>query len=112
MGSQPQKVRTPANLSNAFAFGHERARFESRRGKVARPCLLFWCSFLLVGASLAGGDQALQAAVDVGAPRGRTDFEALVFGHQAQVSETHLGLVALPGDVEHDLRVLPLGLVL
>src|SRR5512147_2284340 len=69
-------------------------------------------AFLRVGVALAGRDQAAQAVVDVEAPGAGAIPVALEAGKQADVGETDLGLVALPGDLEDHVRAVPLGLVL
>src|SRR5512143_1326962 len=69
-------------------------------------------AFLRVGVALAGRDQAAQAVVDVEAPGAGAVPVALEAGNQADVGEADLGLVALPGDLEDDVRAVPLGLVL
>src|SRR5512139_1966473 len=69
-------------------------------------------AFLRVGVALASRDQAAQAVVDVEAPRAGAIPVALEAGKQAEVGEADLGLVALPGDLEDDVRAVPLGLVL
>jgi len=53
-------------------------------------------TFFLVGGSLAGRDQALQAATDVSAPSVGADIETLVGGDQALVREVYLRLIAFP----------------
>src|SRR5207248_6527593 len=68
--------------------------------------------FFRVLLAFAGGDQAPQAAVDVGTPGVGADLEALVFWDQTKVREANLCFAPLLGDLKTDFRVLPLGLVL
>src|SRR5882672_4623472 len=56
-------------------------------------------------------DEAAKALVHVEAPCARAAIVALDGGHEAHVREADLGLVALPGDLEHDVGPVPLALV-
>src|SRR5262249_32224359 len=60
------------------------------------------------GLRLPGGDPLPQVAVHELVPGQGTAVEALERRRQAPVGEADFRLVALPGDLEHDVRALPL----
>src|SRR5580704_18245851 len=68
--------------------------------------------FLFVGRAHPGGDQALEAAANVGSPCFGADVVALIVWNQSFMGEADLGLVALLCNVEHNFCVLPLNFVL
>src|SRR5579859_132693 len=67
---------------------------------------------LLVGVPFAGRDEVAQALGDVVAPGARAAIVAFDGGDQADVREAKLGPVAAGFDLEHDVRPVPLLLVL
>src|ERR1041385_1333191 len=70
-----------------------------------------WPLFLRVWRAVTGRDQTPQAAVDVRAPRVRTDIEAFLGRDQSEMREPDLGLSICLHDVEMDFGVLPFALV-
>lgn len=74
---------------------------------------MFVCNLLvLVGLALTLGNQVVQAAVDIGAPRVRADAVAFVRGDEAYVRKASFCFVALLGDFKDNIGILPLVLVL
>jgi hypothetical protein len=79
-----------------------------------------WCrrpssasrAFLRVRLPFAGGDEALQASVDVEAPGARARLEALELRYETAVGEPQLGPVALRRDLEGHVSSDPFGGVL
>jgi hypothetical protein len=67
--------------------------------------------FFRIGTTFPCANQTSQTIVDIGAPCVGTDIEAFVFEDQAEVAEVDFRRVAVPGDLESDLRVLPLAFV-
>src|SRR5262245_41836004 len=56
---------------------------------------------------LPGGDEGAEAAGHVRGPGGGADLVALVLRHQAKLRESHLGVVALPFDLEDQIVTGP-----
>src|SRR5512135_1496108 len=61
--------------------------------------------------AFAGGDQIAQASVDVVAPALEAALVTLEARDQPDVREAHRRLAVLLANLEHDVRALPLGLV-